>query len=151
MFILLIHQAHICTCLNFVESTFCSSIVEKMCPLKAFRRNYHDDFKDGIYLVDSITLTVMIDLSASAIRFVEFLAKLENWKLITFIEIGSVKALKAITGFFRNWGRVASNKNATFTQETVTKSMLLKWKTCHELIQTFKVEVAKFPCKYWFL
>ena len=49
MFILLIHQAHICTCLNFVESTFCSSIVEKMCPLKAFRRNYHDDFKDGIY------------------------------------------------------------------------------------------------------
>ena len=29
-------------------------------------------------LVDSITLTVMIDLSASAIWFVEFLAKLEN-------------------------------------------------------------------------
>ena len=49
MFILLIYHGYICTCLNFVESTFCSGIVEKLCPLKIIRRNYHDDLKNGIY------------------------------------------------------------------------------------------------------
>ena len=49
MFILLIYHGRICTCLNFVESTFCSGIVEKLCPLKTFRRNYYFNFKGNIY------------------------------------------------------------------------------------------------------
>ena len=76
-------------------------------------------------LVDSITLIVMIELSESAIRLDEFSVKLENEKLITFIE-NSVKALKALTAFVWNCGRVASNKNAAFNQEIVTKPMLFK-------------------------
>ena len=33
-----------------MESAFCSSdIAEKICPLKTFRRNYHDDIKNDIY------------------------------------------------------------------------------------------------------
>ena len=44
-------------------------------------------------LVDSTTLTVMIELSKSATPLVEFSVKLENWKLKTFIEINFFKAL----------------------------------------------------------
>ena len=73
----------------------------------------------------------MIELSESATWLVEFLVKLENWKLITIIEINSVKALKALTVFFRNWGGVASNRNATFMQETVAKPMLFRGGGAH--------------------
>ena len=44
-------------------------------------------------LVDSTTLTVMIELSKSATPLVEFSVKLENWKWKTFIEINFFKAL----------------------------------------------------------
>ena len=44
----------------------------------------------------------MTMLSESVMPLVAFLVKLENWKLKEFIEINSGKALKALTGFFRN-------------------------------------------------
>ena len=86
----------------------------------------------------------MTELSESAIRVVEFLLKLENWKLITFIEINSVKALKALTGFFRNWGRVASNKNATLTQET-NKTNAIQMKNLSRINTNFQSQSSKVP------
>ena len=45
-------------------------------------------------LVDSTTLTVINWMNC---WIVEFLVKLENWQLITIIEINFFKALKALT------------------------------------------------------
>ena len=70
----------------------------------------------------------MIVLTESVMSLVEFLLKLENWKVATFSKINSGKALKALTGFFRNWRRVALNKNATVTHETVAKPIRFKRK-----------------------
>ena len=51
-----------------------------------------DDYKNDIYSSRFYNTT--------AIPLVEFLVKLENWKLITCIEINFFKALKALTELF---------------------------------------------------
>ena len=59
-------------------------------------------FEGTITMTLSITFTLVDSTTLTAINWmncwiVEFLVKLENWQLITIIEINFFKALKALT------------------------------------------------------
>ena len=133
-----------------MESVFCSDIVEKICPLKKFRRNYHDDFKDGIYCS----------------RF--YIANSHDraeWKCHTARWIsGKIRKLKLDNIYWNTLFQSFESLNwaSTWIKEELHEIKMgerncdntnaIQVKTCYELIKTFKVEVevGTFPCENWF-